>query len=85
MPAYDSSNEDHVHIAALARQMAELAHEIVAADDYMRDPNRALTTRRTRLRKQLQETQAFQQLEQLCAAALGTTAFGEQPDNQENV
>jgi methylase of polypeptide subunit release factors len=82
MPAYHPSNEDHVQIAALARQVAQLAHEIVAADDYLHDPNRALTTRRTRLRKQLQETGAFLELEQLCAAALGTTAFGEEPDDE---
>ena len=81
MPAFDATNEDHVQVATLARQIAALAGAIVAADTYLRDPNRALTTRRARLRTRLQEIAPFRELEQLCAAVLATTAFGEKADD----
>jgi hypothetical protein len=79
MPAFDPSNEDHLKIAQLAKQAAALAHAIVAADDYLNDPNRALTRRRSKLRKILLETEPVRSLEVLCAAVLGTTVFGEDP------
>ena len=84
MPAFDAANEDHLQVATLARQIAALAGEIVAADAYLCDPNRALTTRRTRLRTRLQEIAPFRELEQLCAAVLGTTAFGKDADDGED-
>ena len=84
MPAFDPANEGHVQVATLAQQIAALAGEIVAADAYLRDPNRALATRRTRLRTRLQEIAPFRELEQLCAAVLGTTAFGEDADDGED-
>ena len=81
MPAFDPANGDHHQVATLARQVAALAGEIVAADAYLLDPNRALTARRTRLRMQLHQIAPFRELEQLCAAVLGTTAFGEEADD----
>ena len=84
MPAFDPANADHLRVAALARQITELAREMIVADAYLRDPNRALTSRRRRLRRQLQEVAPFWELEQLCAAVLGTTAFGEDEDDREN-
>ena len=77
MPAFNPENEDHVRIATLAQQIGALAAEVVAANTYLRDPNRALRSRRTRLRKELQRTALFGELEVLCASVLGTTAFGE--------
>ena len=82
MPAFDPANGDHVQIAALAQQIAALAGEIVAADAYLSDLNRALTTRRTLLRTQLQQIVPFRELEQLCAAVLGITAFGEKKEDR---
>ena len=84
MPAFAPANEAHVQVATLARQIAAFAGEIVSADAYLRDPNRALTTRRTRLRTRLQEIAPFRELEQLCAVVLGTTAFGEEADEGED-
>jgi len=80
MPAFDRENEDHVRIAALARNIATLAEEIVAATPSRYDPNRALTQRRAKLRNELQQTQLFGDLEKLCAAVLGTTAFSKEAD-----
>ena len=51
IPAFDPSNEEHLRIAELAREIAELAGKAVAADPYLRDPSRALTARRSRLRR----------------------------------
>jgi hypothetical protein len=76
LPAYDPANEDHCRIAALARQVADDAAVIVAADEYLGDPNRALTARRRKMREALAAVPAYGELEALCAAALGTTAFG---------
>ena len=84
MPIFAPDNDDHVRIAVLARQIEALAREIVAGDDYLANPNRALPARRTRLRDQLQQTEPFQQLEQLCAAVLGTTTFPQDEDEGEN-
>ncbi len=77
MPPFDPSNNDHLRIAALAREAAAIARELVAGDAYLADPNRALTSRRTRLRSKLSETDQARELETLCAAALGTTALAE--------
>ena len=76
MPAFDSANETHVRIAALARQAEEIAQASVADDNYLHDLNHVLAIRRTRLRKKLLATEQVQELESLCAALLGTTVFG---------
>lgn len=83
MPAFDATNEDHLRIAALARELADIAQNTVAADAYLNDPNRALPVRRTRLRKAIAATGQMQELELLCAAALGTTAFADGNDEPE--
>ena len=75
MPVYDSSNEDHIRIAKYAQQISMLVKSFVATDAYLDDPSRALTVRRSRIRGKLHETPAFQELECVCAAALGTTAL----------
>jgi uncharacterized protein (UPF0147 family) len=77
MPPFDASNEDHVRIARLTREVSATAKTVVAADEYLNDPNHPLHIRRSRLRAKLAVTENVQELELLCAAALGTTAFGE--------
>jgi len=75
MPAFDPLNEDHAHIAALAGQITADAREAVAADAYLRNPDRKLADRRARLRDVIQESEPGQHLERLCGAILGTKAF----------
>ena len=77
MPAFDPANEDHVLIATLARETATIAQTIVANDDYLRNLNHKLYLRRTRLREKLFTKEQMRNLELLCAAVLGTTAFSE--------
>lgn len=76
MPPFDTSNEDHIRIARLTREVTAAAHTVVAADEYLNDPNHPLHIRRSKLRAKLGVTGNVQELERLCAAALGTTAFG---------
>ena len=76
MPVFDSADEDHGRIAVLAPEIAASAQEIVEGDAYLCDPSRPLHIRRTRLRNQIRQTAPFLELEGLCAALLGTTAFG---------
>jgi hypothetical protein len=76
MPPYYPSNDDHRRIAALARQVTETVRSRIVSDAYLNDPAKALTARRRRLREFLDTTKDFQDLEELCAATLGTTAFG---------
>jgi hypothetical protein len=80
IPAFDSLNEDHLRIASLAREIATIAEGAVRADEYLNDPNRALTRRRSKLRAALVKTGQVRELELLCAAALGTTATEEDDD-----
>ena len=75
MPEYDPNNEDHRKISALTRIVSMHAAEIVDSDDYIQDPNRALTVRRTRLREKIWRTDDFTHLDRLCSAVLGTSAF----------
>lgn len=86
IPAFDPLNEDHLRIAALAREASLLAAKIVADDDRIGNPNRALTSRRSRLRELLIDEKPLREMEQLCAAALGITALDENTsDNQATV
>ena len=75
MPEYDPSNEDHRKISALSHLVSAKAAELVDADAYLQDPNRALTVRRTRLRERLWRTDDFKHLDRLCSAVLETNAF----------
>lgn len=79
MPLFDPSNEDHLRIAALARAAAAIAQTIVAKDDLLFDPNRALTSRRGKLRSQLIQTKEVREMELLCAAALGISPVVDEP------
>lgn len=81
MPPYNALIEDHTRIAELSQQVATMAQGLVTADAYLSDPNRALRIRRSKLRDQLKEMSAFQELEVLCAGILGTTALGEEPES----
>jgi hypothetical protein len=76
MPSFDSTNDDHRRIAELSREIASEAKAVVEADSYLNDPQKALPARRRKLREQLRDMVKFQELEALCASALGTTAFG---------
>jgi hypothetical protein len=73
LPSYDTSNDIHSNIARLAQELSAIAETIVAGDDYLNDPNRALTRRRSRLRARLFATDQGREIEFLCASALGTT------------
>lgn len=73
MPFFDPSNEDHLRIATLAREASAIAAAMVASDQYIVDPNRALARRRSKLRNMLFETRQLREMELLCAAALGVT------------
>ena len=77
MPGFDPNNIDHARIGTLARLIAVEAANIVAGDDYLQDPNRALTRRRTRLREKLWSTADFNELDRLCSAVLGKTVATE--------
>jgi hypothetical protein len=81
MPPYDPFNEDHRHISALAREVTETTRSRIESDAYLNNPDKALTARRRRLREYLDGTSSFQKLEELCAAALGTTAFGDKAED----
>lgn len=83
MPAFDPSNDDHLRIAALAQELASIAQDEVEADEYVSDPNRNLSRRRTRLRGKLMQTDQLRELEVLCAAVLGTTVADEENRDEE--
>lgn len=70
IPAHMPSDKNHRQIARLAQEVAAIAHAIVEKDDNLNDPARALTARRSRLRKILQETQQCKSLEAACVAVL---------------
>jgi hypothetical protein len=78
IPPYDPSNADQARIAELAQQVAESSRGLVTADAYLRNPERALHVRRSKLRAKLSKMPAFQEIEVLCAGILGTTAAFEQ-------
>ena len=78
MPRFVPVNEDHTRIGTLSRQVADEAGNIVARDEYLQNPNKALTARRTRLRKRLWSITAFKELNQICSAILGTATFGDE-------
>lgn len=73
MPAFDPTNEEHLRTAELARNIARTAKEFVAADKYLGNPDKALQTRRARLRDRLRAVNQMQEMELLCATALGVT------------
>ena len=73
MPTFDPANEDHRRIAALARALASAARTIIGGDAYLSNPSRALTARRTKLRTHLSVMAQMGELDELCAAVLGTT------------
>lgn len=85
MPPFDAENEAHNRIAVLAERIATQARTLIAADDYLNDPNKALTVRRRKLRAQLGATAEFKELETLCANVLGTTAPGADAEGDEEV
>lgn len=74
MPRFDPLSPGHLRVAALARKIAEIARDVVTEDEYLANPNRALTSRRTRLRAKLGQTKQLREMESLCAVALGTSA-----------
>ena len=77
VPPYDQAVEEHVRISELTEKTAEIVRLIVAEDDYLRDPRRALHVRRSKVRKELKSTPEYIELEFLCSALLGTSAYDE--------
>ena len=77
VPPYDQAVEEHVRIAELSERTAKIVRQIVAEDNYLRDPRRALHVRRSKVRKELKSTPEYMELDFLCSALLGTTAYDE--------
>ena len=77
VPPYNQAIEEHVRISELAERTAEIVRLIVAGDDYLQDPRRALHVRRSKVRKELKSTPEYIELEFLCSALLGTSAYDE--------
>ena len=73
LPAFDPSNEDHRRIAWLSERLAVRVGAIIGADPRIADRQKAIASRRTRVREQLRALPEFQELEEICAAVLGTT------------
>jgi hypothetical protein len=73
LPAFDPSNEDHRRIASLAERLAVRVAAIIGADPRIADRQKAIASRRTRVREQLRALPEFQELEEISAAVLGTT------------
>lgn len=82
MPPFDADNKAHKRIAKLAEQISAIAESVVATDKYLRDPNKALTVRRQKLREALCKTVEFAELEASCAHILGVSVVAF--DNQED-
>lgn len=74
IPPYDALNADHVRIAELAQQVAQSARDLATTDTYLKNPERVLHVRRSKLRAKLRGMPVFQEMEVLCAGILGTTA-----------
>ena len=85
MPSFDAANEDHRCIAALAEEIASQARAVIAADAYLRDPNKALHVRRRKLRDRLHEAAEFKALEILCANVLGSTVPSADDQDEEEL
>ena len=77
VPPYDQAVDEHVRIAELSERTAKIVRQIVAEDNYLRDPRRALHVRRSKVRKELKSTPEYMELDFLCSALLGTTAYDE--------
>ena len=73
MPAFDETNKDHETISRLARSVARRAEVMIKKNDYLNDPSRRLSIRRSRLRTALRMTSDFQELEYHCASQLGVS------------
>jgi methylase of polypeptide subunit release factors len=76
IPLFDSNNDDHLAIARLAEQLAGKANALVAQESDIQNPSRPIAARRRKLRTLLRAEPEFAQLEELCAAVLGTTPGG---------
>ena len=74
MPTFDASNDVHAKIAASSIIVARIARKFVSRDAYLSDPNRALASRRSRLRDALSKIERVRKLDELCAAILGTSS-----------
>lgn len=74
MPKYDGTNEYHRGVAEFARQVAGEVAALVAGDGYIRDPNRALTFRRKKVRERLAVSSAYLEMDRLCGILLGLEA-----------
>lgn len=83
MPAFDPTNDDHLHIGTLAQEIAAMAAAEVDNTPYLKTPSSALTVRRSKLRKALSNTQKYAELEDLCAAVLGTSPSYEGSEENE--
>jgi len=70
VPPFDSTHSNHLKIASLAGDVVNSARAIIDGDNYLKDPARALTARRRRLRLKLKELSQFKELDALCTLVL---------------
>jgi len=75
VPPFDSANETYREIGRLARALSDQATAISDADPNIANPEKPIAARRCRLRTKLLKLPEFAELEEHCAAVLGTTAF----------
>jgi len=76
IPLFDPTNDQHLEIARRAEQLGVRASAIAAGDPDIRELSKPIATRRRKLRMALRGESQFAELEQLCAAVLGTTPGG---------
>lgn len=71
MPTFDPLREDHKAVSELSNRIADAVADIIAGSDYLNDPLRRLSNRRSKLRAELAESQDMKDLNSLCAKILG--------------
>ena len=74
MPEFDADKEEHIKVANLTRLITDEATNLVAGNEDLLNPNKALAGRRTWLRERLWATAAFKELDGLCSIMLGASA-----------
>lgn len=74
IPPFDPSNLDHLEVGSLARQLADLAGPLIAADPKIADPGKPIAARRRRLRNELNELADYGALEDVASAVLTTSS-----------
>lgn len=77
IPRFDPVNEDHLRVSALAEALCRIASRLASEDGRIGNPGRPIAARRSRLRSEIANSAELRELEQLCAAILGTTPMAD--------